>query len=146
MKKSRQRLYFILFVLACLGGAVGLSLYALQDNVSFFYSSSEVKQFRSVQDPRIAAGRIFRLGGMVKEGSIKKRGKDLSISFVVTDFAEEVPVEYKGILPDLFREGQGVVAKGLLNERGIFIASEILAKHDENYMPPGVAERMKKPK
>jgi cytochrome c-type biogenesis protein CcmE len=143
MKKSHQRLYFILFILACLGGALGLSLYALQDNISFFYSPSEIKAFRVVNDTRVAEGRVFRLGGMVKDGSVKKRDGDLSIRFIVTDFAEETPVEYKGLLPDLFREGQGVVAKGTLNGRGIFMAVELLAKHDENYMPPGLADKMK---
>jgi len=135
--KKRQRFYFILFILGSLSISIGLALYALQDNISFFYSPHEVKE------KHIAPGQNFRLGGLVKKGSLKKRGDDLSISFTVTDLKDEMTVEYKGLLPDLFREGQGVVAKGSLNDKGVFIATEMLAKHDEKYMPPEVAKALK---
>lgn len=141
MKKSRQRFYFILFILACLFSAVGLALYALQDNVSFFYTPAEIYRARHETPAAVAAGRIIRLGGMVREKSLEKTGADMEVRFVVTDFEEEIPVVYTGILPDLFREGQGVVAKGAMTEEGVFEAVEILAKHDENYMPPELAKK-----
>lgn len=141
MTKSRQRLYFILFVLTCLFSAVGLALYALQGNVSFFYTPSDVYKARQENPEAVAPGRIFRLGGMVKKKSLKKTGKDMAVRFVVTDFEKEISVSYTGILPDLFREGQGVVGKGAMTEKGIFKAVEILAKHDEKYMPPELAKK-----
>lgn len=133
--KQKQRLYFILFILASLAAAAGLSLYALQDNIAFFYSPMEVTA---------APGQRFRLGGLVKEGSLQKRADNLTVGFIVTDEVKDLRVEYSGILPDLFREGQGVVATGALNASGVFIASELLAKHDENYMPPEVAQSLEK--
>lgn len=136
MKKA-QRLKFILFILSCLGVAVALSLYALKDNISFFYSPMEV-----VEHPRLAEGHRFRLGGLVKKGTLTKH--DLTVSFIVTDEVKELPVEYTGILPDLFREGQGVVATGHLNDKGVFVATELLAKHDEKYMPPEVAKSLER--
>lgn len=136
--KRKQRLYFILFILGSLAAAVGLSLYALQDNISFFYSPMEVKEMN------IAPGHRFRLGGLVKKGTLQKRKDTLSVSFAVTDEVQELRVAYTGILPDLFREGQGVVATGSLNGAGVFIATDILAKHDENYMPPEVAKSLEK--
>ena len=137
--KKRQRLYFILFILVCLSAAVGLSLYALKENISYFYSPMEVKQH-----PALSAGHRFRLGGLVKKGSLEKRNNSLSISFIVTDEVNDLRVEYTGILPDLFREGQGVVATGSLNNQGVFVATELLAKHDEKYMPPEVAKSLEK--
>ena len=136
--KKKQRLYFILLFLACLSTAVGLSLYALQDNIAFFYSPSEAQKMQMQQ------GQRFRLGGLVKTGTLKKRNDALAVSFTVTDGMADTPVEYSGILPDLFREGQGVVATGSLNAENIFIATELLAKHDENYMPPEVAKSLEK--
>lgn len=144
MKKKQQRLYFILFILSCLSAAVGISLYALQDNISFFYSPMEVKAFQTQQSPLVTPGRRFRLGGLVKNGTLQKRKNTMSVSFVVTDEVNDMRVEYSGILPDLFREGQGVVATGSLNDGGVFVASDILAKHDENYMPPEVAKSLEK--
>lgn len=141
--KKRQRLYFILFVLGCLGLAIGLSLYALRDNISFFYSPKEIAAYRMANDPRIAAGKLFRLGGLVKTGTVVKDDKIATVRFTVTDGAEDMDVEYHGIVPDLFREGQGVVAMGSLNNAGVFVADELLAKHDENYMPPEVAKALK---
>ncbi len=136
--KKNQRLYFILLVLASLGLATALTLYALKDNVSFFYSPQQLRE------TPLMIGHVFRLGGLVKEGSLQQRGDDLAISFVITDKISDVRVMYEGILPDLFREGQGVVAKGSLNNEGVFVATELLAKHDENYMPPEVARALKK--
>lgn len=140
--KKRQRLYFVLFVLAALGGALGLSLYALRDNISYFYSPREVAAARAAGDPRMAPGHTFRLGGLVETGSIVKSSEEAKITFVVTDGDASLSVHYKGILPDLFREGQGVVATGSLADDGSFSARELLAKHDENYMPPEVAKAL----
>ncbi len=136
MKPRTRRLCFIVFVLACLSGAVALSLYALKDNISFFRTPAQALQMRP--------GETFRLGGMVKEGSLGKRGADMTLAFTVTDYAADVTVHYKGALPDLFREGQGVVAKGAMNGQRVFEATELLAKHDEKYMPPEVAKAMRK--
>lgn len=141
--KKRQRLYFVLFVLCALGGAVALSLYALRDNISFFYSPRDIVAMKSLNDPRMAAGKTFRLGGLVQEGSVVKSTQETKTSFVVTDGDATLQVHYTGILPDLFREGQGVVATGALAADGSFDARELLAKHDENYMPPEVAKALK---
>ena len=141
--RKRQRLYFILFVLACLSAAVGLSLYALRDNISYFYSPKEIAAYRMAGDPRIATDKVFRLGGLVVADSLHKDNATTRISFTVTDGAAGQPVVYEGLLPDLFREGQGVVAMGSLNDDGVFVAQELLAKHDENYMPPEVAKALK---
>jgi cytochrome c-type biogenesis protein CcmE len=140
--KKKQRLYFILFVLGCLAAAVGLSLYALQDNISFFYSPVQVKEFQEKGSVMVAPGHRFRLGGLVRKGTLQKSEDTVAVSFIVTDEVKDLRVEYAGILPDLFREGQGVVATGSLNEAGVFIATEILAKHDEKYMPPEVAKSL----
>ena len=138
--KARGRLYFILFILACLAAAVGLALYALQDNISFFYSPMEIAKHPELSMP----GHTFRLGGLVKKDTLKKRNDSLAISFTVTDTVKEIHVKYSGILPDLFREGQGVVATGSLNDKGVFVATELLAKHDEKYMPPEVAKSLER--
>ena len=123
--------------MSALGIAVMLVLNAFQDNIVFFLSPSELAQ-KHVPD-----GRRIRLGGLVKKGSIDRAKDGVTIRFVVTDLAKEVTVVFKGILPDLFREGQGVVAEGKLRN-GTFYASEVLAKHDETYMPPDVAAKLKK--
>lgn len=141
--KKRQRLYFVIFVLLSLSGAVGLSLYALRDNISYFYSPREIAQMKQAGDVRVSTGQRFRLGGLVEEGSVVKSKVDAKTSFSVTDGDARVTVHYKGILPDLFREGQGVVATGALADNGDFDAAELLAKHDENYMPPEVAKALK---
>jgi cytochrome c-type biogenesis protein CcmE len=141
--KKRQRLYFVIFVLAALGGALALSLYALRDNISFFYSPRDVAAMRAAGDMRIAAGRSFRIGGLVEEGSVIKSTEEAKVSFSVTDGDARLMVHYAGILPDLFREGQGVVATGTLDAAGDFVAGDLLAKHDENYMPPEVARALK---
>jgi cytochrome c-type biogenesis protein CcmE len=132
----RLRAYLIFGALVALGLAAWIALTALQDNIVFFRSPTEV-----AENPP-AADRRFRIGGMVQEGSVVRDGLD--VAFVVTDFNAVITVRYSGMLPDLFREGQGVVAEGRLHPDGIFVADNVLAKHDENYMPPEVAEALQK--
>ena len=133
---------FILVGLLVLGVSValGLALLALRENINLFFSPTQVKAGEAPQQA------TFRLGGMVVEGSVRRPDADLSVEFVLTDTVEQVTVTYKGILPDLFREGQGIVTQGMLNNNGIFEAKQVLAKHDENYMPPEVADALKKAK
>jgi len=138
MTRKRRRMIMILGGMALLSGAVALVLVAFQESVTFFYSPSEVLAGAS------APGRSFRLGGLVEEGSVRRQGDGLTVEFRVTDLAASVPVTYKGILPDLFREGQGVVTEGRLGANGVFVAREVLAKHDETYMPRDVADALKK--
>jgi cytochrome c-type biogenesis protein CcmE len=132
----KRRLIAAILILAGVGIASTIAFYSLQENLLYFQSPSDL-----AQQP-IPPGRQFRLGGLVKPGSVTRPGENLATRFVVTDGPEEVVVEYVGILPDLFREGQGVIARGSLDESGTFGASEVLAKHDENYMPPEVAEAL----
>ncbi len=120
-----------------IGVAVALILAAFNQNLMYFYSPSEVARGEAPDN------RAFRLGGMVVKDSVQRDPQDLTVRFAVTDFAEQRTVSYKGILPDLFREGQGIVAIGQLDKAGVFVASEVLAKHDENYMPPEVAQALK---
>jgi cytochrome c-type biogenesis protein CcmE len=136
----RRRLLLILGLVAGIGAATGLALTALQENVNHFYSPSEVLAGNAPE------GRTFRLGGVVLEGSTRRDGGSLKAHFVVTDRFKDLPVEYTGILPDLFKEGQSVIATGVLQAGGVFTASEVLAKHDENYMPKEVAEAIAKGK
>jgi len=138
MKPKRRRLYFVGLGLLILSGAAALALTALQDNVVFFYSPTEIA------DKKIPPGQRVRLGGLVLENSIKKQADGVTAEFGVTDRGKTITVIYKGVLPDLFREAQGVVVQGALRPDGVFVASEVLAKHDENYMPPEVAEALKK--
>lgn len=138
MTKRQRRLFVVLMLLLGVGGAVALTLNAFRDNLLYFVSPSEVAAGKA------PAERSFRLGGMVEKNSVQRDQDSLRVRFVLTDFAKEVPVQYDGILPDLFREGQGIVAKGHLNEQGVFVASEVLAKHDETYMPPEVADALKR--
>jgi len=135
----KRRLVLALLVLTGIGVAVTLALKAFNENLMFFFSPSEV------QEGKAPSARDFRLGGMVTKGSVKRLADGLTVRFEVTDFAKTVTIQYTGILPDLFREGQGIVAKGRLRDDGIFHASEVLAKHDEKYMPPEVAKTLKKP-
>lgn len=137
--RKRQRMYVIGAILLAVGGAAALMLTAFEDSVVFFFSPTEIAE-KSPIDP----DQRLRIGGLVVEGSVTKLEDGQTIAFVVTDMAESVPVSYRGILPDLFREGQGVVAEGHMSSEGTFVASEVLAKHDENYMPPEVAESLKK--
>jgi cytochrome c-type biogenesis protein CcmE len=136
--RKRQRLYVLLLVLAGVGGATGLALSAFRDSVVFFYAPSEIA-------PKgLAVGQHFRLGGLVELGSVRHVDGGPTTAFTVTDTKRSIIVQYTGILPDLFREGQGVVANGALNAQGVFVAAEVLAKHDENYMPPEVHDALKR--
>jgi len=134
--RKQKRAALILAGLALLGIAAGLVLYALRDTIVFFYTPSELAE-KNVQP-----GQRFRLGGLVEKGSIIK-GEGMTVRFVVTDTVKAVPVSYNGQLPDLFREGQGVVTEGELDASGNFVADTVLAKHDETYMPKDVADRLK---
>jgi len=136
--RKRRRLYIVLTGLTMLGIAAALVLTALEDNIVFFRSATDV------QTKGVSPGQHFRMGGLVKEGSVSKAENGLVTNFEVTDLDQTVKVSYRGILPDLFREGQGVVTEGALRPDGVFVAREVLAKHDENYMPPEVAEALKK--
>ena len=128
----RRRLGAIVFAAFGLSVAAMLTLFALRQNINMFHTPTEVA------NGGVEAGTLFRIGGMVKDGSVEQRRDSLAVSFVTTDFAHDVPIEYEGILPDLFREGQGIVAEGRLDALGVFRASRVLAKHDENYMSPEV--------
>ena len=138
MKARHKRLGFILVGLAAFGVAIALVLNALNSNLALFISPSDVLAGQAPKD------KAFRLGGMVVEESLKRENDGLTVHFLVTDNANTIPVTYTGILPDLFQEGQGVVAQGRMGAGGVFAASEVLAKHDETYMPPEVAEMMEK--
>jgi cytochrome c-type biogenesis protein CcmE len=133
----KKRLTLIGLMVAGIGVATWLALNAFNENLMFFFSPSEVAEGKA------PTAHPFRVGGLVTKNSVKRKSDGLTTSFVVTDNAKSVTVEYTGILPDLFREGQGIVAMGQLNQDGIFVASEVLAKHDENYMPPEVANALK---
>lgn len=140
MTSRQKRFAFIGLGLVVLGVATALVLNALKSNLSLFITPTEVA------NGEIPKGKSFRLGGMVEDGSLKRENDGLTVHFVVTDTAKRVPVTYKGILPDLFKEGKGAVAQGQLGADGTFVASEVLAKHDENYMPPEAAEAMARAK
>jgi cytochrome c-type biogenesis protein CcmE len=137
MTRKQRRGVLIGTSLAVLGLAVGLVLYAMSDSIVFFYSPSDVASMQ------VAPGKRFRLGGLVEKGSVV-RDAGTTVRFVVTDGAKTLPVTYTGVLPDLFREGQGVVAEGMVEPDGVFHADSVLAKHDEKYMPPEVAAKLKK--
>jgi cytochrome c-type biogenesis protein CcmE len=137
MKPKTRRAMLIVGGLGALGLASALVLNAFQSNMVFFFSPSQVKANEAPRD------RSFRIGGLVEEGSILRETKGLTVRFVVTDLAEKIPVTYTGLLPDLFKEGKGVVAQGKLDAGGVFRADQVLAKHDENYMPPEAAEALK---
>jgi len=135
----RNRLFLVLFLVVTSGSAVGLALMALNENINLFYSPQQIV------DGEAPVGSLIRAGGMVVNGSVQRSTEDLKMSFLISDLqASEVKVQFEGILPDLFREGQGVIALGTLNAQGVFVASEVLAKHDENYMPPEVADTLAK--
>jgi len=136
----KKRLFFIVFLIAGVTLAAGFAMYAFNQNLMFYFSPTDVKQGKAPVD------KLFRMGGMVVQGTFKKEPKSLKVHFDITDYEKTVSVEYTGILPDLFREGQGIISRGKLNEQGVFVAEEVLAKHDENYMPPEVAESLNKAK
>jgi len=133
MKARHKRFGIVIVGLAALGLATYLVLNALEGNLSYFFSPTEVVEGKAPRD------HIFRLGGLVEAGSVKREEGELTVNFVVTDMGQRVAVAYSGILPDLFAEGQGVIAQGKLGSNNVFVADEVLAKHDETYMPPEVA-------
>jgi cytochrome c-type biogenesis protein CcmE len=138
MTPRKKRLLFVGAGLCAVALAAAFVLNAFKSNLVFFFSPSDVAAGKPPHD------RAFRLGGMVVKGSVRRPGDGLTVNFVVTDFAQNVPVKFTGILPDLFTEGQGVVAQGKLGPDGTFVATEVLAKHDEKYMPPEVADALKR--
>ena len=135
MKRKTQRMYFLMLGGLALAAGTALMLTAFEDSIVFFYSPTEIQQ------QSIEPGQRIRIGGLVAEGSVNADGE--RVSFTVTDTVESLDITYQGILPDLFREGHGIVAEGYLLASGVFQASDVLAKHDENYMPPEVAEAIK---
>lgn len=137
MRPKHQRLLFIVIGILCLGVGVGIVLSVFKENLVFFYSPSEIQAEKVGQ-------KLIRVGGLVKKGSIVQEEKGLVTRFVITDMQKDLSIRYKGVLPALFREEQGMVAKGRLQSDGVFAAEELLAKHDENYMPPEVADALKK--
>lgn len=137
MTRKRRRLYVVITGMLLLSSAVALTLTAFKESVTFFYSPSDLKADAA------PPGRSIRLGGLVEEGSVRRQANGVTVEFRITDLSESVPVTYQGILPDLFREGQGVVSEGTLGPDGVFRAREVLAKHDENYMPREVADVLK---
>ena len=138
MKPARkQRLMLIGLMVIGAGLATAFALKSFNENLMYFFSTTDVVEGKAPKDA------LFRLGGMVIKGSVERPNDGLMVRFKLTDFSKEVTVEYTGILPDLFREGQGIVSSGRLNAQGVFIAEEVLAKHDENYMPPEVKDSLK---
>jgi len=135
--KRQKRLTIILAIVLGSSLIVGLVMYSLNQNINLFYSASQIAQGEAPVGARI------RVGGMVVDGSVKRATDSLRVSFALTDYENTVNVVFTGILPDLFREGQGIIAQGQMDKKGIFQAVEVLAKHDENYMPPEIAETMK---
>lgn len=140
MKRRHKRIAFIVAGLAALGIAAALVLTAFQSNLVFFFSPTQVA------DKEAPVDRTFRIGGLVEDGTIKRQSDGLTVHFTVTDTAKSIPVVYKGILPDLFKEGKGCVAQGRLGADGVFYADEVLAKHDENYMPPEAGDAIDRAK
>jgi len=138
MKPRHKRLILVLVALALLGLGATFVLKAFRSNLVFFYTPTEV--FAG----QVPQGQAFRIGGMVLEDSLQRNEDGVTVRFAVTDTMENVPVQYTGILPDLFQEGKGVVAQGRMDKQGIFVADQVLAKHDENYMPPEAAEALER--
>lgn len=138
MTVRKRRMLLIGLLLLGVGGAAALVLMALNENMSLFFSPSQVM---AGEAPK---AHVFRVGGLVAEGSVQRPGEDLDVNFMITDGVNAIPISYTGILPDLFREGQGIVARGRLQQDGMFHAEEVLAKHDENYMPPEVQKALEK--
>ena len=138
MTRRQRRLGILLAALVCAGAATALTMNAFRSNLVFFFSPTQI----AAKEAPVA--QVFRLGGLVERGSIQRERDGMTIRFIVTDTARGVPVVYHGLLPDLFREGKGVVARGRLGEDGVFVANEVLAKHDENYMPPEAADALRR--
>ena len=137
MTPRRKRLLVVLGILGGVAASVALAVVASRENIMFYFDPTQVAT------GQVPEAKRFRIGGMVVKGSVQRNPGDLQVRFVLTDFAHEVPVEYTGVLPDLFREGQGIIAHGKMNASGAFVADEVLAKHDEKYMPPEVAASLK---
>lgn len=137
MKPRKKRMLFVIGGMVCLAIAAGLVLNAFRSNLVFFYTPTEVAQHE------VPVGEYFRIGGLVKQDSLHHAADGVTIRFVITDTARGIPVTYRGILPDLFKEGEGVVAEGRVGADGVFRAEQVLAKHDESYMPPGAAQAVK---
>lgn len=137
MTPRQRRLALVASVLAGVGISAGIAALAFQDNLQYFYNPSEVAE------GKVPEGKRFRVGGMVPAGSVVRAPGSLEVKFAVTDYAHTVKISYTGVLPDLFREGQGIIAHGMLNDDGVFVADEVLAKHDEKYMPPEVRDSLK---
>jgi len=135
--KRRKRLILIALMVAGVGVAIAVALKAFNENLMFFYTPS------AVASGEAPTGHLIRVGGLVTKGSVKRQSDGLTVTFDITDYAETIKVQYTGILPDLFREGQGIVARGRLQKGNLFVAEEVLAKHDEKYMPPEVADALK---
>jgi cytochrome c-type biogenesis protein CcmE len=138
MTPRRKRLVLFGSVLLGVAIAAGIATLAFRDNLQYFYNPSEVAA------GKVPPGKRFRVGGMVPKGSIQRETGSLTVNFEVTDFEHTVKISYSGVLPDLFREGQGIIAHGKLDNQGVFVADEVLAKHDEKYMPPEVRDSLKK--
>lgn len=137
MTPRRKRMLVVLGILGGVAASVALAVVAGRQNISFYYDPTQVALGKAPADKR------FRLGGMVVKGSVERKPGDLTVHFVLSDFSHQVPVKYTGVLPDLFREGQGIIAHGTMGPNGVFVADEVLAKHDEKYMPPEVAASLK---
>jgi cytochrome c-type biogenesis protein CcmE len=138
MTPRRKRLYVVLAILGGVAASVSLAVVASRQNIMFYYDPTQIAAGQAPANKR------FRVGGMVVKGSVARTPGDLTVRFVLTDFSHQIPVEYSGVLPDLFREGQGIIAHGTLGPNGAFVADEVLAKHDEKYMPPEVAASLKR--
>ncbi len=138
MTPRRKRLWVVLGILAGVSASVALAVVAGRQDISFYYVPTQVALGKAPRD------KDFRIGGLVMKGSVRRKPGDMTVHFVLTDYAHQVPVVYTGVLPDLFREGQGIIAHGQLGPNGVFVADEVLAKHDSKYMPPEIAAAVKK--
>ncbi len=138
MTPRRKRLWVVLGILAGVSASVALAFVAGRQDISFYYVPTQVALGKAPRD------KDFRIGGLVMKGSVRRKPGDMTVHFVLTDYAHQVPVVYTGVLPDLFREGQGIIAHGQLGPNGVFVADEVLAKHDSKYMPPEIAAAVKK--
>jgi cytochrome c-type biogenesis protein CcmE len=136
--KRKRRIYLVMCLIVGMGTATSLVLYALSQNINLYYTPQQVIKLHIPPD------KIFRLGGMVAQGSVHRLSGTLQVNFVLTDYHRQIEVQYNGILPSLFRVGQGIVAQGELNSRGIFVADQVLAKHDSTYKPPAIGNKKEK--
>lgn len=141
--RRKQRLFATTSIILLVSAAIGIMLYSLSDNVDAFYTPSEIIDGKDKTGVKPSIGQRLRIGGMVVPGSVSRDADTLAVSFDLADIGPSVTVQYQGILPDLFREGQGIVATGILQNTTLIVAHEVLAKHDEEYMPPELAEKMK---